>query len=294
MVFAAALFAALETRGLVALAFGYLFGMGLCTVQGRMEHRGVPRNQAGVSYYGRAYNALCFNDGYHAEHHRFPLEHWARLPERRLAPAAVSGWPPLLRGIEARPSEGSEAPRWRVPRILCAFERGVLLSGAAQAWVLKVHRRALAELVKALPFAPARVVIVGGGLFPRSYLALAALLPRSRFVIVDQSASHIEGARAYLERLRIDVTAVEFRTGTFDGRGITADDLVVVPLAYEGRRSALDALRGQATMITHDWIWCASSVSRRVSVLLLKRVTLHPGRPATRAELPVTAGPGPR
>jgi hypothetical protein len=284
--FAAALFAALEAYAFVALGLGYLFGMGLCTLQGRMEHRGVPRNEAGVSFYGRVYNALCFNDGYHAEHHRFPLEHWSHLPERRLSPSGdfpgsspdgtVSAWPPLLRGIEARPSEGSEALGRRVPRLLCALERGVLRSFALQAWVLSVHRQALAELVKALPFAPARVVIVGGGLFPRSFLALASLLPRSRFVIVDQCASHIEGARAYLERARIDVASLEFRTGTFDGRDVTADDLVVVPLAYEGRRSALDALRGQAAMITHDWLWRSSSISRRVSVLLLKRVNLYP------------------
>jgi hypothetical protein len=278
-VFILALFAMLETAGSLALAFGYLFGMGLCTVQGRMEHRGVPRNHAGVSHYGFVYNALCFNDGYHAEHHRFPLEHWARLPERRLAPEAVSAWPPLLRGIEGRPS---------VPRLLCVLERGVLLSGLLQAWVLKVHRRALADLVTALPFAPSRVLIVGGGLFPRSFLALASLLPRSKFVIIDQSLAHIEGARAYLERAHVDLAAVEFRTGRFNGHGVTARDLVVVPLAYEGDRSALDALRGHAAMITHDWLWRSSPVSRRVSLLLLKRVSVTWGPSASRAQLPVT------
>jgi hypothetical protein len=260
--FAAALFATLPTSGFVALALGYLFGMGLCTLQGRMEHRRPSRNDAGVSYYGKAYNRVCFNDGYHAEHHRFPLRHWSELPE--LPPsAAVSEWPPLLRGVEA------------LPKLLCILERGVLRSRRLQAWVLNVHRRALSDLVELLPFTPARVVIVGGGLFPRSFLALASLLPASRFVIIDQSASHIAGARAYLERARVEVDSVEFRTGRFDGSDVTADDLVVVPLAYEGRRSALDALRGQAAMITHDWLWRASPVSRCVSLLLMKRINLH-------------------
>jgi hypothetical protein len=285
---ASALFVTLETEGFVALVLGYLFGMGLCSVQGRMDHRGVPSSEAGVSYYGAAYNALCFNDGYHAEHHRFPLEHWSRLPARRFAPAGVSEWPPLLRALEASASEGEEAPGRRVPRLLCALERGVLRSGALQAWVLKVHRRALSDLLKVLPFSPARVVIVGGGLFPRSFLALASLLPRSKFVIVDQSALHLAGARAYLERARVDVASVEFRSGTFDGRDVGAGDLVVVPLAYEGRRSTLDALRGEAAMITHDWMWRSSRVSRPVSLLLLKRVNLHPTRLSAAAELPVT------
>ena len=83
---------------------------------------------------------------------------------------------------------------------------------------------------------------------------------------------------------------LEFCTGTFDGRGVAAGDLVVVPLAYEGQRSALDGLRGHAAMITHDWLWRSSRVSRRVSFLLWKRVNLHLGPSRTEAQLPVTTG----
>ena len=46
---------------------GYLCGLGLCALQGRYEHiRGT------VSHYGRLYNILFFNDGYHVEHHAHP------------------------------------------------------------------------------------------------------------------------------------------------------------------------------------------------------------------------------
>ena len=39
---------------------GYSLGLGLCALQGHYEHA------AGVtSYYGRVYNFLCFNDGFH-------------------------------------------------------------------------------------------------------------------------------------------------------------------------------------------------------------------------------------
>jgi fatty acid desaturase len=40
----------------------------LCAMQGHWEHAsGCP-----VSHYGHVYNFLCFNDGFHAEHHAAP------------------------------------------------------------------------------------------------------------------------------------------------------------------------------------------------------------------------------
>jgi len=177
----------------------------------------------------------------------------------------VSAWPPLLRGLDVV-----------VPRLLCAFERAVLATRLLERWVLEAHRRALAELVTALPRVPARVIIVGGGLFPRSFLALRTLLPRSRFLVVDQSQGHIDAARAYLGRVAIDLGTAEFRRGTFAGDGLAlgSDDLVVIPLAYEGPRGAVQALTNGAALITHDWVWRRAKVSAMVSVLLLKRVNL--------------------
>jgi fatty acid desaturase len=58
-----------------------------------------------VSYYGRLYNRLCFNEGYHQEHHLRPGLHWTRRPElRRTLPDAgrfISPVPPPL-GFLAR------------------------------------------------------------------------------------------------------------------------------------------------------------------------------------------------
>jgi fatty acid desaturase len=34
-----------------------------------------------VSYYGRWYNLMMFNEGYHQEHHLKPHLHWTRRPQ---------------------------------------------------------------------------------------------------------------------------------------------------------------------------------------------------------------------
>jgi len=37
-----------------------------------------------VSHYGRFYNLVTFNDGYHQEHHLSPATHWSQMPAIRL------------------------------------------------------------------------------------------------------------------------------------------------------------------------------------------------------------------
>lgn len=57
-----------------------------------------------VSYYGKWYNRLMFNEGYHQEHHIEPGRHWTLRPQVRerhraamtAAQAKESAWPPLL------------------------------------------------------------------------------------------------------------------------------------------------------------------------------------------------------
>ena len=58
----------------------------LVNVQNYYEHYGADpdnRRADSVSYYGRAYNLLSFNDGYHQEHHLHPGAHWTRMPRLR-------------------------------------------------------------------------------------------------------------------------------------------------------------------------------------------------------------------
>lgn len=71
---------------------GYAIGLALCQLQGYFEHaRGT------TSHYGRIYNALFFNDGFHAEHHAKPSQHWLRLRASRFAETRASAWPSTLR-----------------------------------------------------------------------------------------------------------------------------------------------------------------------------------------------------
>lgn len=133
---------------------GYLAGLLLCAVQGHYEHAG-----ATTSHYGRLYNLLCFNDGYHVEHHRYPGVHWSELPARVQADARSSRWPALV--------------RWLDLASLDRLEHLVLRAPWLQALVLAAHRRAFRQLLSGLD-TPRHVLIVGGGLFPRT-----ALIPTS-------------------------------------------------------------------------------------------------------------------
>jgi len=56
----------------------------LVNIQNYYRHYGAcPESRYGnsVSHYGRLYNRLTFNDGYHQEHHLRPTTHWRRMPE---------------------------------------------------------------------------------------------------------------------------------------------------------------------------------------------------------------------
>jgi fatty acid desaturase len=60
--------------------------LALVNVQNYYRHYGAnPANRAAdsVSHYGRLYNLLTFNDGYHQEHHLSPATHWSQLPAVR-------------------------------------------------------------------------------------------------------------------------------------------------------------------------------------------------------------------
>jgi Fatty acid desaturase len=229
---------------------GYLAGLALCALHGHYEHaRGT------ISHYGAVYNRLCFNDGYHVEHHRHPGVPWERLPAYRIRSQAVeSAWPAPLRWLDAVNLTTLERIALRVPPL--------------QRYMLRSHTRAFRAVERRLASAK-RIAIVGGGLFPRTALVLKALCPDVELVIIDANREHLERARRIIGDARIAFVHGRFPWATFGDF-----DVLIIPLAFEGDRTALYRRPPAPTLIVHDWIWRKRGASRIVSPFLLKRLNV--------------------
>jgi hypothetical protein len=224
----------------------YLLGLALCSLHGQMEHaRGT------VSHYGRLYNVLFFNDGYHVEHHARPGLHWTRLPKHVEPDAEVSRWPAMLRWLEWFSLEG--------------LERLVLRSRWLQRFVLDRHEQAFRKILPPLPPA-ARVGIVGGGLFPRTLLVLRRILPDARFVVIDRSAANLATARGLVP------ANVLFQNAFYEPERASGFDLLVIPLAFVGDREAIYRSPPAPVVVVHDWVWRRRGTGAVVSWWLLKRL----------------------
>jgi len=229
----------------------WALGLGLCAVQGHYEHaRGV------TSCYGSVYNLLFFNDGFHAEHHAGPGQHWARLT-RAASSSRASRWPPVLRWLDALSLEG--------------LERLVLRSERLQRFVIGTHEPAFRSLLSEAHVAARdirRVGIVGGGLFPRTAIILQELLPDAELVVIDLSRVNLDAAGRLLP------DNVQQEHAAYDRKTHSDFDLLVFPLAFKGARDALYDQPPARYVLIHDWLWHRSPRSALVSWLLLKRLNL--------------------
>lgn len=235
----------------------YLAGLGICALHGHFEHAGAIT----TSNYGRLYNTLCFNDGYHCEHHAYPGVHWSELPGRSVGEPHVSRWPALLRWIDRCGLDG--------------LELLVLRSRILQRFVVTAHVCAIRALVGTS--AIRRVAVIGGGLFPRTALVLREVLPDADVVLIDTNQSHLDVARTMLDATSSGGAGiVEYRRHTFvAGDRCDGFDLVVLPLAFRGDRAAVCDAPPAPLLLVHDWAWRVRGTSGRlVSWLLLKRVNL--------------------
>ena len=248
----ATLFAAMAVTmpGFFFLAYlpGWFVGLGLCWLHGHYEHA-----QGTTSHYGRLYNVLFFNDGYHVEHHAHPTLHWTDLKGVLGDRPRASAWPAVLRWMDSVSLDG--------------LERLVLRQPGLQRFVLRCHERALRTLAPSLP-SVARVTVIGGGLYPRSALIVGRVLPQAAITILDAEPTHLDIARAYLPG------HVQLTAGRFDDKTSVDADLVIVPLAYQGDRRRVYATPPAPAVLVHDWIWNVKPRGVVVSWLLLKRLNL--------------------
>jgi hypothetical protein len=227
---------------------GWVLGLGLCYLQGHYEHeRGT------TSHYGRVYNFLFFNDGYHAEHHQNPSASWIELRQAIVSGARQSRWPPVLRWLDVFTLEG--------------LERLVLRMPGLQAAIVAAHERAIRSLAVERHRAVRTVTIVGGGLFPRSAIVARRLWPQAGITVIDAERSHLEIARPMLpERV-----ALEHRRFVPADEGV---DVVMVPLAFVGSRDAVYRQPPAPVVLVHDWIWRRRGRGTIVAWWLLKRINL--------------------
>lgn len=248
---------------------GYLLGLGLCQLQGHYEHATAA---AGVSHYGWLYNWLFFNDGYHAEHHRHPSEHWTRLPQRQLPGAPHSRFPAVFRPLEVLRQQANRAQA----RLMVLLELLPLRFDWIRRFMLQTHERAFTVLLQQVPLPTTpSICIVGGGLFPRTVLVLQHLLPQARLTVVEEDRAHIQQAQALLSSTS-NRSAITFLPERYDPARHAGFDLLVIPLGYLGDRDALNRLpRTPACKVlaVHDWLWRRRGPGVRISWLLLKRLS---------------------
>jgi fatty acid desaturase len=262
---------------------GYGLGLLLCQVQGYYEHHHrTGACEEGVSHYGRLYNWVWFNDGYHAEHHRSPRLHWRSLPQHRSATGSLA------------PQSNARSPLWRwlgdvartlnrwQGRTLNTLEGLVLGSPWLQRWVLAKHRQALHRLLQQLARPMHQIAIIGGGMFPRSVLALRQLCPRATLTVIDTSSASIDDARSYLRRHQIGTSQVRFICAAYDPVEHRGFDLILVPLAFQGDRQLFyqPSTESNSIIAVHDWAWRRRELPGcLVSLLLCKRLNLVVPKP---------------
>lgn len=231
---------------------GYVLGLVLCALHGHFEHA-----SGTTSHYGKLYNLLFFNDGYHCEHHARPGMSWRCLPGLRLLGARTSRWPAVLRWLDHLPVCG----------MLNGCERLVLHSALCQRFVIDRHARALARLAGQLPPVK-RIAVVGGGLFPRTAIVVRQVLRDADVTVIDASAPNLLIARRFLGE------SVRWIHDWYDPRRHDGFDAVVVPLAFVGNREELYARPSAPVLFVHDWIWRRRGRGVIVSFWLLKRLNL--------------------
>lgn len=110
--------ALLDWRAVLVLLPFYYLGHSLSSLNGYYEHFGADPDRPiawGVSNYNRIYNWIWLNNGYHAEHHYRPKQHWTRMPtlHREIAAQQRAAGTRVIRYCHALGFLDPDLPPWR-------------------------------------------------------------------------------------------------------------------------------------------------------------------------------------
>lgn len=229
---------------------GYFMGLGLCYVQGTFEHD----RKKTISHYGILYNWIFFNDGYHVEHHRYPTLNWKDLPSKRFSDSTQSEFPAILRWLEFFS--------------LVGLEKFAMHFGLLKNWLVKVHKNAFLKLWPEEIPSTAKIGIVGGGLFPRTALAIKEICPEAKITVIEASRDHIDLAKSILG----DSVHYQESWFSFEDQNQPYFDLLIIPLAFKGDQKKWKQLNCRYLFV-HQWFWKNNINSTLISSFLFKRLS---------------------
>src|SRR5262249_11391481 len=129
------------------------------------------------------------------------------------------------------------------------------------------HEQAFRRLLSGLPPVQ-RVGIIGGGLFPRTYLICRRLLPEAELVVIDASAANLQIAQAFVTE-KVKVLHAWYDPGRHNDF-----DLLVIPLAFIGDRTIFYQRPPAPIVLIHDWLWRRHRPGVIISLFLCKRLNL--------------------
>ncbi len=156
-----------------------------------------------------------------------------------------------------------------IPTFLDILERSILYIKSFTNIIIKIHYNASYNIIKKhIPdFLPERILIVGGGILPRSVIIFQAFYPLAKLYVLDMNEHSLELAQRYINNY--NKYNISFIHSKYDPCLSKDYDLVIFPLAFRGLNA-----KAYTTSIRHCWIWEKHPNSEIVSIFLLKKIVI--------------------
>lgn len=158
-----------------------------------------------------------------------------------------------------------------IPTLLDILERSLLYINTLTNIIINLHYNATYSIIKKyIPgLTPRKILIVGGGILPRSIIILKKLYPSTELHVLDMSKQSLREAQNYLKTYTNEDN-VFYIHSEYDPSLSKNYDLVVFPLAFRGLYST-----SYTTTLRHCWIWERHARAEVVSMFLLKKIVIE-------------------